>query len=856
MLDDFEEADPGTEAPTTQPATPPAEPVQGQPPDENPPPRAADYQPQPQFDAKPWGEVADKFKEAFPTLDPKMMENKYNIARKLAMTRATPSQGTTGITDTLQGAVPFAGPASRMVSESAYQGALQRIKDGNPRDENSPNYNPNWGPTDYEIVADHEKATQERADRGLAANVGLGTLGAARFTGEQVAGGVVGKTLGLGWMAAKALGLGAAAASQAGEMAAERASAKGDNSRFYSPENIVPAASMSGVQALIFHGAGRWTQGVANPIVKAAADIATQFPAMQGTEAAAGALDNFLSPAWRTNTQYGVIGKIIQGEKGEALQETVSQVLTIAAMSLLHSGGRKIPERIMGMINEGINGEAKPEPPPEPPPGETPEQEAARKARYEEYRQRFRQEQQQRQRDRQSRGPDEAAEGIRSRVHATAEDILGVRPMPRWTTSNGPIAAARWRLTPTVAASQGQFEWVDWAYKTLEARAGRGKNPRSRPPGEWNPNQPPPYEPEQPAKTAAEPEAAPEAPPSPPGAAAAEQPLPAESAVPEPVPEGIKARYEDAQRRLQQAKAADDFEAQGTIERDIASLESEHPRLREIRPKTVGEAVEAAVNPPEGQSPERVKADQLEAQVRVENVKLHQLKALERREHANKVMGLPHEHEAARESRKTQQKKVADLQERLDAARDELMAKPVERPGGPYANTPHMQRLIAESDEIRKGLPPVPAGHTRLWRGERPNQRPGQETRFYRLSRKESPCRSPRVTAVASAILMFPRANCVPVRYNPDEPNAWNLPAKLAGQAKTAKAFGMAQGRSNQLTAEQIASRPWINPKSLPPAPPPVKKTWLEKMRERKAAKEGSALASNPSSRAASPRRG
>ncbi len=45
----------------------------------------------------------------------------------------------------------------------------------------------------------------------------------------------------------------------------------------------------------------------------------------------------------------------------------------------------------------------------------------------------------------------------------------------------------------------------------------------------------------------------------------------------------------------------------------------------------------------------------------------------------------------------------------------------IDRPGGPYADTPHMRALVAEADAIRSSLPPVPEGHTRLWRGNRPS---------------------------------------------------------------------------------------------------------------------------------------
>lgn len=49
--------------------------------------------------------------------------------------------------------------------------------------------------------------------------------------------------------------------------------------------------------------------------------------------------------------------------------------------------------------------------------------------------------------------------------------------------------------------------------------------------------------------------------------------------------------------------------------------------------------------------------------------------------------------------------------------------------GQEYANTPRMQKLVEQGNEIRGSLPSVPEGHTRLWRGNRPGET-GQNPSF------------------------------------------------------------------------------------------------------------------------------
>lgn len=113
----------------------------------------------------------------------------------------------------------------------------------------------------------------------------------------------------------------------------------------------------------------------------------------------------------------------------------------------------------------------------------------------------------------------------------------------------------------------------------------------------------------------------------------------------------------------------------------------------------------------------------------------------------------------------------------------------IDRPGGPYADTPHMRKIMAEADAIMSKLPEVPEGHTRLWRGERPGDKAGEATRF--------------TDSLEGIALPFAKGYEGSLRYvdvptkdlptpNAHEPNAWNLSADVAKKAKDAASFAKA----------------------------------------------------------------
>lgn len=672
-----------------------------------------------------WPEISSDFNKAFPGTDPKENESLYNRARDLQIRRIkarpevqNPEMGGRPADEFLLKSTLPTTPVTNAIDNIKYS-KLRKAFDGGEA----------VAPEDMDFMARFDQQRALDAHRSGGERVAGALLGLPGQVATLKAGAAAGGLLGLGAKAAGWMGLGGLVGEQAFESSTERALNSGGE--FYSPSNAIPAVAIGGVQALIMHGAGQWAQGFASPIAKVAAEVAGGFGGLQGSEIAAGALDEFLAPAWKTNTRYGVIGKIVNGEKGEALQETVSQVLTMAALALMHyKGSKEIPKRVTDLITDGIDDKPPPDPTidpttkkkPEPPPGETADEARARQEaerRAEETRKRRQEEWERSRRERQRTGEDRADERVRTRVNWAAEDILGVNPDATMEEITRAYRKRAQESHPDRGGSSDEFQWVDWAYKTLQARANPArKGPKSRPRGPYDPaareaeqaaaekakaqqqqqappNEPEtPYEPQQPteptAKTAAGPETAPEGPPRPPEAKVAESPPVAEKAVPEAIPEGIKARMEDLVKRRDQARAVDDFETEIQTGRDITDLIKEHPRLRETstfaKPRKV--ATDGSELPPQTA---RERADRLTEQLHAAMGRLEYAKSVHSKELLNKGMGLSHEEEIAGANKKEWANRVKVLREKVDAARDDLM-----RETGPSKPGPKLPELSPE----------------------------------------------------------------------------------------------------------------------------------------------------------------
>jgi hypothetical protein len=108
--------------------------------------------------------------------------------------------------------------------------------------------------------------------------------------------------------------------------------------------------------------------------------------------------------------------------------------------------------------------------------------------------------------------------------------------------------------------------------------------------------------------------------------------------------------------------------------------------------------------------------------------------------------------------------------------------------GQEYADTPHMRRLVAEGEALRQGLPPVPEGHVRLWRGNREGE-VGRATTFTNSLegialpfQKSYGGRLSYVDVPAAELARYENRGAV-------APGAeFNLPTELAGRARPVEA--------------------------------------------------------------------
>lgn len=648
-----------------------------------------------------WADISNEFNKSFPGTDPKENEQLYNRARDLQIRRikarpevSTGEMGGRPADEFLLKSILPTTPVTSGIDNIKYQHVREAFDKGE-----------DVSPEDRDFMARFDQQRAIDSKRGGGERVAGALLSVPGQLLTLKAGSALGGAIGLGAKAAGWLGLGGFVGQQAFEQSTERALQTGGE--FYEPHNAVPAAAMAGVQALVMLAAGNAVKNVPNPFARAAAEVGAGFGGLQGAEVAAGTLDNFLSPAWQTNTKYGVIGKLVNGEKGEALQETVSQVLTLAAFSFLHLG-KQIPKRVTGLIADGIDNVPPPDPgerpqprkKPEPPPGEEPKWNDKSWQDYERQQEEAYQRRQQRRQQYEQSKRDNATpeERVKQRVNWAAEDILGVKPDATMEEITRAYRKRSMESHPDRGGTSDEFQWVDWAYKTLQARANpANKGPKSRPRGAYDPaareaaqaeaekaraqqqqQAPPeepqtPYEPQEPtAKTAAAPETPPEAPPTRPFAETPKAPPVAEKAIPEVVPEGIKARMEDLVKRRAQARATDDFEAEMQTGRDITDLIKEYPRLRETstfaKPRKV--APDGSEPPPQTS---REKVDRLTEQLRTAAENLHASKSLESKELLSKRMGLSHRADEAGAARTEWAKRVKVLQDKVDTARDELM---------------------------------------------------------------------------------------------------------------------------------------------------------------------------------------
>lgn len=262
--------------------------------------------------------------------------------------------------DTLQGtwtdyflkrSVPFGSSFGNVAAGIERQKAKERIASGTPTKE------------DYDLLATEQLEQEEAAKRGTGAKIGSALAGIPAIVGEAAMTGVpveapaalVAKTL--GQKALDMLGRAGLRAIQAPAMpslylenAQQRAEQHGG--QWWEPKNLATPLGMAAFQNVVLGHAGEWTRGIKNPLGRFAASTGLGAAEMEGFNVIAGALDEKLPDIYKTGTEYGSLGKLIQGyRKGDpekmkgSLEELAVNVVTMAAFTGLHGNKYQAKER-------------------------------------------------------------------------------------------------------------------------------------------------------------------------------------------------------------------------------------------------------------------------------------------------------------------------------------------------------------------------------------------------------------------------------------------------------------------------------------------------------------------------------
>ncbi len=286
----------------------------------------------------PWDQVADDVRRFHPNEDQDQLRRQYEARRELAIERHLREDDSEGVGQYLvRRAIPFTSSLVNAVDTSRYQESRQRVNEGNHE------------PGDIGRVADFERQQERDQQRGVGGQILSGIAHIPSIAGEAaIAGGPLGRlgqapSVGRALLSPSAWGRNALQTAAMPSMwltpAAERAAANGGDA--LSPENLGPAFLMGFAQTAVLGSFGKLGnsivgEGVAPFLKRLATRTLTGMVEQQGVDAAAGALDNFLGEAWKTKTNYGILGNFVQGDAGKGWEHLAVQLATFGAFSVLH----------------------------------------------------------------------------------------------------------------------------------------------------------------------------------------------------------------------------------------------------------------------------------------------------------------------------------------------------------------------------------------------------------------------------------------------------------------------------------------------------------------------------------------
>lgn len=232
-----------------------------------------------------------------------------------------------------QHAVPFVSAIGSVIQASAHNTSRERIDKGEGNQ------------SDYLVVARQQLEDERQAGLSTAGKVGEGLAGVPALAGEMLATGGASEApaaaeVGASWLSRLGKYLfGRAVATPATPSlylptAAQRSVQQGGSP--LAPQNIAPALGQGMIANMVMGSAGEAAAGVKNPATRFIARVGIGMAEQQGADVAATAVDQVLPEAYQTKTRLGLMGNMIRGEHGEALQHAAVQATTFAAFNALH----------------------------------------------------------------------------------------------------------------------------------------------------------------------------------------------------------------------------------------------------------------------------------------------------------------------------------------------------------------------------------------------------------------------------------------------------------------------------------------------------------------------------------------
>jgi GGDEF domain-containing protein len=268
--------------------------------------------------------------------------------------------------------LPGAGAVGGYLLSREYGQAAKRVADGKAADK------------DYDLVAQYERLQSIRQGEGTEQSVYRGLRHIPAVVGEGLGAGKlargVGAALGVG------AGEGASAAARFGTFAGRQAVTTPLMPALYAEKaaqknlaegrpaddwrGFPPALGLAYANNLVLGQMQQQFGAVPGGLAgRAAAKGAVGVGEQAGVDVLAGAVDELLPRAWRTDTRYGTIGDLLRGDTDTAFKHAVVQFITFAAVAAAHDRGPPPPPQEPGLArvpggDSGLPENRNPTPPP------------------------------------------------------------------------------------------------------------------------------------------------------------------------------------------------------------------------------------------------------------------------------------------------------------------------------------------------------------------------------------------------------------------------------------------------------------------------------------------------------------